>query len=122
MLLEEVFGSKQRINLVEFSRINQKVSSDMFLTMLILLQNSLPCTENFNRYQKNFEKYISTEGNDPKKATNGPDGQIITIASPRMVCNLPLKEFAGQHGINFNPPSTKNMLSFNFSKSAAPAN
>lgn len=34
----------------------------MFLSILILLQNNLPCTENFYRYQKNFEKYINTEG------------------------------------------------------------
>ena len=119
MLLEEVFGSKQRINLVEFSRIIQKVSSDMFLSILILLQNSLPCTENFNRYQKNFEKYISTEGNDPKKATPGPDGQIISIDIPRISSPLWVRE---RERINFNPQSIKNMLSFVASKSAAPAN
>ena len=38
-----------------------QVTSEMFLSIMILLQNSLPCTENFFRYQKNFEKYISTE-------------------------------------------------------------
>ncbi len=47
-----------------------EVTSDMFLSLLILLQNSLPCTENFYRYQKNFEKYVNSEeggeGNDDK--------------------------------------------------------
>ena len=57
-LVLEVFGAKQRVNLAEFSRINQQVTSEMFLALLILLQNSLPCTENFYRYQKNFERYI----------------------------------------------------------------
>ena len=58
----------------EFKRINVEESSEMFLALLILLQNSLPCTENFYRYQKNFEKYVSTEdgkggagGGEPKE-------------------------------------------------------
>ena len=73
-LLNEVFGTKRRISLDEFKRINQEVTSEMFLSLLILLQNSLPCTENFYRYQKNFEKYISTEGGDPSKAAPGLNG------------------------------------------------
>lgn len=60
-LIDEVFGSKKRINLEEFKRINTEISSEMFLSILILLQNSLPCTENFYRYQKNFEKFIGSE-------------------------------------------------------------
>lgn len=49
-LLNEVFGNKRRINLEEFKRINTEMTSEMFLSILILLQNSLPCTENFYRY------------------------------------------------------------------------
>jgi len=80
------------------------VTSEMFLSLLILLQNSLPCTENFYRYQKNFEKYITQEGADNPKATpGGLDGQVRTIASPRMMSNSPLASLAKQHGINFNP-------------------
>jgi len=60
-LITEVFGSKKRISLEEFKRINMEETSEMFLSIIILLQNSLPCTENFFRYQKNFEKYITTE-------------------------------------------------------------
>jgi hypothetical protein len=89
------------------------VTSEMFLSIMILLQNSLPCTENFYRYQKNFEKYISTEdGGEAGAARPGSGGQVNTIASPRMMSNSPLASLAKQHGINFNPNSQKNMLQF----------
>lgn len=111
-----MFGQKRRINLEEFKRINTEMTSEMFLSILILLQNSLPCTENFYRYQKNFEKYISTEGttaedsSDPSRPASG--GKVKTIASPRVMSNSPLASLAKQQGINFNPSGTKNMLAF----------
>lgn len=86
----------------------------MFLSILILLQNSLPCTENFFRYQKNFEKYISTENEEGGNASGenrpGSGGAKKTIASPRVMTNSPLASLAKQHGINFAPSGTKNML------------
>lgn len=111
-LLSECFGAKKRISLEEFRRINTEVTSEMFLSLLILLQNSLPCTENFYRYQKNFEKYINQDGGDASKVANGTNGEVVTIASPRVMSNSPLNSLAKQHGINFNPSGTKNMLSF----------
>ena len=77
----------------------------MFLSILILLQNNLPCTENFYRYQKNFEKYINTEGqgagNTPEDSTNQSDpsrpasgGKVKTIASPRVMTNSPIASLA----------------------------
>ena len=93
-----------------------EVSSDMFLSILILLQNSLPCTENFYRYQKNFEKYVGADGEEGKPA--GTDGTVKTIASPRMMSNSPLASLAKQHGINFNPSGTKNMMRFAANKEA----
>ena len=36
-LLNEVFGQKRRVNLEEFKRINQEVTSEMFLSIMILL-------------------------------------------------------------------------------------
>ena len=96
----------------EFKRINMETTSEMFLSILILLQNSLPCTENFYRYQKNFEKYISNEGGNDGNAEAGAGGQVKTIASPRVMSNSPLASLAKQHGINFNPSGTKNMLNY----------
>lgn len=86
----------------------------MFLSVIILLQNSLPCTENFYRYQRNFEKYISSEegaearGDQPVVS----DVKITTLASPTRMSNSPIASLAKQHGINFNPNSQKNMLQF----------
>ena len=88
----------------------------MFLSVLILLQNSLPCTENFYRYQKNFEKYISTEGTTPENSTDASrpasGGKSKLIASPRVMTNTnsPMNSLSKQLGINFNPSGTKNML------------
>ena len=110
-MLNEVFGSKRRINLEEFKRINMEVTSEMFLSILILLQNQLPCTENFYRYQKNFEKYMNNE--EGGSATGGRpqiEGKVQTIASPVMMSNSPINSLAKQVGINFNPSGTKNLL------------
>lgn len=74
-----------------------ELTSDMFLSLLILLQNSLPCTENFYRYQKNFEKYVNSEGGEAAadgKARPDSGGQIKTIASPRMKTNSPVASLA----------------------------
>ena len=110
-LIDEVFGTKKRIDLEEYKRINTEVTSEMFLSVLILLQNSLPCTENFYRYQKNFEKYISPEAAaEGEQASGEPNGKVKTIASPRMMSNSPLASLAKQHGINFAPQSQNNML------------
>ena len=113
-MLNEVFGQKKRINLEEFKRINQEVSSEMFLSVLILLQNSLPCTENFYRYQKNFERYIGADGQPTEAPADGQppaNGQVKTIASPRLMSNLsPIASLAKQQGINFNPPAQSKLL------------
>lgn len=91
-----------------------EITSEMFLSVLILLQNSLPCTENFYRYQKNFEKYISPDAADGaengEQKADGADGKVKTIASPRIMSNSPLASLAKQHGINFAPQSQNNML------------
>lgn len=125
--MAEVFGQKKRINLEDFKRINTENTSEMFLSIMILLQNSLPCTENFYRYQKNFEKYISNDGEGdsatPDANQNRPasGGKVQTIASPRMMSNSPLASLAKQHGINFNPSGTHNMLKVAANKPAGTA-
>ena len=110
-LLTEIFGSKKRMNLDEFKRVTQEVSSEMFLSIIILLQSSLPCTENFQRYQKNFEKYMG--GDDKKEGDGAEDGKTKTIASPRLMGNLsPIASLAKNHGINFQPPSQSTLLQY----------
>ena len=49
-LVEEVFGEKKRIEFEEYTKIITDVTSEMFLSIMILLQSKLPCSENFYRY------------------------------------------------------------------------
>lgn len=69
----------------------------MFLSIMILLQSSLPCSENFYRYKKNYEKFVnqgpkSSEGSSPKASTGtaGMPGVPVrkTIASPKIMSKL----------------------------------
>jgi hypothetical protein len=41
--------------LEDFQKITEEVSSDMALSVLSLLRERLPCSENYWRYRKNFE-------------------------------------------------------------------
>ena len=87
-----MFGAKKRISFEEFSRINHEVTSEMFLSIMILLQSQMPCSENFYRYKKNYEKYVGPQ--TPKSQENSPKGGKIesdkpkTIASPRLMSKL----------------------------------
>ena len=58
-LLEAVFGTKERLSFEQFVEVNQNNSSELFLSILLLLQSSLPCSENFNRYKANYSKYFA---------------------------------------------------------------
>ena len=83
----------------------------MFLSIMILLQNQLPCTENFFRYQKNFEKYVNSEENKTENAEGEQKTKII--ASPRMIAKLsPMASLAKKEGVNFNPPSQAKLLQY----------
>jgi len=114
-LLNEVFGAKKRISFEEFQRINYEVTSEMFLCIMILLQSQMPCSENFYRYKKNYEKYV---GQNPstKSAENSPKNKIESeqpklIASPKMMSKLsPINSLANKQGLNFNPNSQRVLL------------
>ena len=58
MLLKNCFGDKKRINYDDYVKLNQDVSSEMFLSILTLLQTNIPCSVNFYRYKNNYEKYL----------------------------------------------------------------
>jgi len=78
-----VFGDKKRINYEDYVKINQEVSSELFLSILILFQTNLPCSVNYYRYKNNYEKYVDTS-KDGK--TEQP--VVKTIASPRIMSKL----------------------------------
>lgn len=89
-------------------RINQELSSEMFLSILTLLQTNLPCSLNYYRYKSNYEKYVGEDGkNDNHKDV------IKTIASPRLMSKLsPVNTLVKNQGINVNPMSQKGLLKY----------
>jgi hypothetical protein len=105
-LIDEVFGDKKKINFEDFEKINTEISSEMFLSLIILLQSSLPCTENFTRYKRNYEKYLEGNGEAPKHGT----AEIKSIASPRLMSSLSPLNSMGLGGLNFNPNAQKVLL------------
>jgi hypothetical protein len=105
-LIDEVFGDKKKINFEDFEKINTEISSEMFLSLIILLQSSLPCTENFTRYKRNYEKYLEGTGEAPKHGA----AEIKQIASPRLMSSLSPLNSMGLGGLNFNPNAQKVLL------------
>lgn len=109
-LIGVVFANKQRINLDDFKKITADTCSDMFLCILILLQDSLPCTENFIRYQKNFEKYMNP---DDQKAKGDKEETVKVIRSPVLLPkHSPIRGLYEKIGVNMNPDSQKDMLKY----------
>jgi hypothetical protein len=79
-----VFGDRKRINYEDYVKINQELSSEMFLSILTLLQTNLPCSVNYFRYKNNYEKYVGDDGK-----TAGDKQEVVkTIASPRLMSKL----------------------------------
>ena len=86
----------------------------MFLSLMLLLQSSLPCSENFNRYKRNYEKYLKQ--NPDAASQPKTDAEIRMIASPRLISKLsPINQMnlqgpSGPTALNFNPDSQKVLL------------
>lgn len=96
------------------------VSSEMFLSVIILLQSSMPCSENFNRYKRNYEKYLLS--NPDAKDKTWTSEEVRMIASPRLMSKLnPISEMSlDTQGINFDPDSKKMLLQNAANKSKGP--
>lgn len=61
-MLEQIFkDSSSKIGFEEFVNFNEKVSSEMFLSLITLMQTSLPCSLNYFRQRSN---YVSMMGED----------------------------------------------------------
>ena len=67
VLLANVFGDKKRINYEDYCHINQELSSEMFLSILTLLQTELPCSVNYYKYKNNYEKYVGSDQKGQKE-------------------------------------------------------
>ena len=48
--LDKCFGEKESLNLEEFTKINEEVSSEMLLSIMTLIHERLPCSESFFRF------------------------------------------------------------------------
>lgn len=106
-----MFGDKKRINYEDYVKINQEMTSEMFLSILTLLQTNLPCSTNYYRYKNNYEKYVGDDNKDGNKGDAG--GVVKTIASPRLMSKLsPVASFVKNQGINVNPMSQKGLLKY----------
>ena len=57
-VLNLCFGDRERIDFEEFSAISEEKTSDMVLSVLSLLRERLPCSENYWRYKRNYEMHI----------------------------------------------------------------
>lgn len=70
-------------------------TSEMFLSIMLMLQTHLPCSENFFRYKANYTKYVGTgegEGNEGKPPA---EGTVTEIASPKMLSRMaPIQNMA----------------------------
>jgi len=61
--------------------LNEEVTSEMFLSIMTLLQSKLPCSTNYFRYKENYENFMLGY----KKSSESPKGTVRTIASPKLV-------------------------------------
>lgn len=65
----------------------------MLLSVMILLHDKLPCSENFFRFYKNFDKYkedtLAHGAKSPKSSEDGsPRSPIRSIAMPQYDLSL----------------------------------
>ena len=89
------------------------MSSEMFLSILTLLQTNMPCSVNYYRYKNNYEKYVGEDTKNPANEGEDDGSVIKSIASPRLMSKLsPISQFVKNQGINVNPMSQKGLLKY----------
>ncbi len=84
---------------------------------MILLQSSLPCSENFFRYKKNYEKFVGTgdQAGSPKSVSDAnsvsdssKSSAIRTIASPKILSKAsPVNDLARRTGMTLKVDTSK---------------
>lgn len=88
-LLDIVFKDKEKIDLKDFQQINENINSDMLVTVLTLLRDKLPCSENFYRFQEDYMKQSETTESEPKpKPSLTVDTKTRSIPSPTVLKSL----------------------------------
>lgn len=114
LLIKSCFGDKKRINYDDYVKLNQDVSSEMFLSILTLLQTNIPCSVNFYRYKNNYEKYLDDGTGNNANVT------VKQLSSPRFMKRLsPIQNLAKAQGFNINPEAQGGLLKYAMNKPGA---
>ena len=66
-VLNLCFGENDTINFEEFSLISEQKTSDMVLSVLSLLRERLPCSQNYWRYKRNYEMHMRILAGDQQQ-------------------------------------------------------
>ena len=76
-ILNLCFGDKVKINFEEFSLITEQKTSDMVLSVLSLLRERLPCSENYWRYKRNYEMHMRILAGDQQQQDSQGNNQVV---------------------------------------------
>jgi len=87
--IDKIFGSKEYLTFSDYQDINTNISSEMFIAIMRVLHNTLPCTQNFFRLKSKYWE-VRRQSTNPVKA----------IASPIMIQGFsPLLKERGAFGL-----------------------
>ena len=59
--MDSVFNTKKEINYDDYQKINKEVSSEMFYSLMAILHEKLPCSQNVFRLKKMYRMRIQTQ-------------------------------------------------------------
>lgn len=85
-ILNLCFGEKIKINFEEFSLITEQKTSDMVLSVLSLLRERLPCSENYWRYKRNYEMHMKILAGDQQQQDAQSSGGAAVISNADEEC------------------------------------
>jgi hypothetical protein len=56
-ILKQCFKGREKLSFEDFLKITEEETSDMALSIMSLIRERLPCSENYWRYRNNFEQF-----------------------------------------------------------------
>jgi hypothetical protein len=83
-ILQDCFGNSTHLDLQQFQKITEEKSSDMALSILSLLRERLPCSENYWRYRRNFELHKELHSDQPQPRAASPNSEQKVLAQAHM--------------------------------------
>lgn len=85
-LLAILFPNEEQIDLKKFIEIVQNESSEIFLSIMLLLETQIPCSDNFNRYKKKYSEFLDSNADEHDKPKT--EQEVRAIASPKLMSKL----------------------------------